>query len=122
MDRTMAIDGNTPAAGGTNSMSNPATSARIGSVAHTAHQSVDRFADRATSQIDHLSGAAHKVVNSAADAASAAVTQASGITEQAKQAQSKITESACASIRARPIAAVAGALTVGYLLGRLARF
>jgi len=41
--------------------------------------------------------------------------------DQAKEVQTKLTESACASIRARPLASVAGALVVGYLLGRLAR-
>jgi len=35
--------------------------------------------------------------------------------------QTKITQAACASIRARPISTVAGALVIGYLLGRLAR-
>jgi hypothetical protein len=43
------------------------------------------------------------------------------IPEQAKQVQTQFTEAASASIRARPITAVAGALVVGYLLGRVAR-
>jgi len=46
---------------------------------------------------------------------------ASTLPDQAKEMQTKLTESACASIRARPLATVAGALVVGYLLGRLAR-
>jgi hypothetical protein len=37
------------------------------------------------------------------------------------EVQTRLTESVCTSIRARPIATVAGALVVGYLLGRLAR-
>jgi hypothetical protein len=43
-----------------------------------------------------------------------------GATQAAHQAE--FVESASASIRARPIATVAGALVIGYLLGRLARW
>jgi hypothetical protein len=58
----------------------------------------------------------HRAVDSAADAATSAAEWASTIPEQAKQLQTRLTESASASIRARPIATVAGALVVGYLL------
>ena len=72
-------------------------------------------------QIDRLSGTAHRAVNSAADAASSTAEWASAITEQAKQVQAQLSEVTRASIRARPIATLAGALVVGYLLGRLGR-
>jgi ElaB/YqjD/DUF883 family membrane-anchored ribosome-binding protein len=118
MDRT------TPLAGGrtgTGSAANPA-SAKIEDVAQTAHQTTERVADKAASQVDRLSGTAHRAVNSTADAASSAAEWASAIPEQAKQVQAQLTEAASASIRERPIAIVAGALVVGYLLGRLARY
>ena len=60
-------------------------------------------------------------IDGAADAASSAAEWASALPDQARGMQSKLTESACASIRARPLTTVAGALVVGYLLGRLAR-
>jgi len=120
MDRTSTLGGNSPL-GSTNPMSNPATNAKIESSAQTAHQTVDKVADTATSQVDRLSGQAHRAVNRAADAATSAADWASKIPEQAKQVQTKVTEAACTSIRARPIASVAGALVIGYLLGRLAR-
>lgn len=106
---------------GTGSAANPA-SAKIEGVAQTAHQTTDRVADKAASQVDRLSGTAHRAVNSAADAASSAAEWASAIPEQAKQVQTRLTEAANASIRERPIAIVTGALVVGYLLGRLARY
>jgi ElaB/YqjD/DUF883 family membrane-anchored ribosome-binding protein len=118
MDRTTPMGGSRT---GTGSDANPAT-AKIEDVAQTAHQTTDRIADKAASQVDRLSGTAHRAVNSAADAASSAVGWASAIPEQAKQVQTRFAEGASASIRERPIAIVVGALLVGYLLGRLARY
>ena len=115
MDRTTPMGGSHSGAG---SGANPA-SAKIEDVAQTAHQTTDRIADKAASQVDRLSGTAHRAVNSAADAASSAAEWASAIPEQAKQVQTRLTEAASASIREHPIAIVAGALVVGYLLGRL---
>jgi ElaB/YqjD/DUF883 family membrane-anchored ribosome-binding protein len=115
MDRTSPMAGSRT---GTGSGANPA-SAKVEDVAQTAHQTTDRIADKAASQVDRLSGTAHRAVNSAADAASSAAEWASAIPEQAKHVQAQLTEAASASIRARPIAIVAGALVVGYLLGRL---
>ena len=99
---------------------NPA-SPQIESAAQTAHEVTDKVADRATVQVDRLSGTAHRAVDSAADAASSAAEWAAAIPGRAKQAQLRLTEAASTSIRSRPIATVAGALVVGYLLGRLAR-
>jgi hypothetical protein len=119
----IAMDRNTPIGGtltGSGSRSNSA-SAKVEDAAQAAHQTTDKIADKATAQVDRLSGTAHRAVNSAADAASSAAKWASGIPEQAKQVQAQLTEGASASIRERPIATVAGALVIGYLLGRLGR-
>ncbi len=122
MDRSITAGGNTPLGGSTNPLANPAIGARIEGAAQAAHQTVDRVADKAATQVDRLSGAAHQAVNTTADTVASATEWASGFPEQAKQTQARVTEAACASIRARPIATVAGALVVGYLLGRWARF
>jgi ElaB/YqjD/DUF883 family membrane-anchored ribosome-binding protein len=116
MERTTTSggNGNNTVPGGSNPI--PA-SAKVESAAMAAHQTVDKVADKATVQVDRLSGTAHRAVNTAADAAASAATWASNIPDKANE----LTEAACTSIRARPIATVAGALVVGYLLGRLAR-
>ena len=116
MDRTTTMSSLT---GGSNA-ANP-VGAKVEGAAQAVHQATDKIADKATTQVDRLSGTVHRAVNSAADAATSAAEWASTIPEQAKQVQTRLTESACASIRARPIATVAGALVIGYLLGRLAR-
>jgi len=117
MDRTTTSMGTL--SGGSN-VANP-LGAKVEGVAQAAHQATDKIAEKATAQVDRLSGTAHRAINSAADSATSAAEWASTIPDQAKQAQARLTESACTSIRARPLTAVAGALVVGYLLGRLAR-
>jgi len=96
-------------------------SARVEGAALAADQTTDRFAGKANAQVDRLKGTAHRAVDGAADAATSAAEWASTIPEQARQVQTRLADSASASIRARPITTVAGALVVGYLLGRLAR-
>ena len=88
---------------------------RTDGLAQSAHRTVDDVAGR-------VSGAAHRAVDSAADAATTATDWASSLPDQAKSAQARFSEAACDSIRARPMASVAGALVLGYLVGRLARF
>ncbi len=120
MDRSLTIGGNN-SLGGSNPQANPASD-KIESSAQSAHQAVDKYADKAATQVGRASGAVHQAVDSAAGAAASAAQWASSIPEQAKQATTKLSESACASIRARPLTTVAGAAVIGYLLGRLARF
>ena len=114
MDRTTAIGGSTTYGGNTNPAS-PAT-AKVEGAAQTAHKTVDTVADKASEQIGRMSDTAHRAVNSATDTATAAAEWASTFPDQAK-----VTDAACASIRARPLTTVAGALVLGYLIGRLAR-
>ena len=101
-------------------LANP-VNAKVEGAAQAAHQATDKIADKATAQVDRLSGTAHRAINTAADGATSATEWASSAAEQAKQVQTRLTDSASASIRARPIVTVAGALVIGYLIGRLAR-
>jgi hypothetical protein len=119
MDRSTTMGGNPPLGGNTTPPSYP--NPKLDAATQSAHQTVDKVADKASAQVDRLTGSAHRAVDGAADAANNAAAWVSTLPDQAKEAQSKFTESACASIRARPLSAVAGALAVGYLLGRIAR-
>jgi ElaB/YqjD/DUF883 family membrane-anchored ribosome-binding protein len=113
---TQAANTNSPPGNSPNSVG-----ASVQSAASAAHKVTDRIADTAAAQVDRLSGTAHRAVNSAADAATSAAEWASTVPQQVQQVQTRLTESACASIRARPLQAVAGALVVGYLFGWLVR-
>jgi hypothetical protein len=126
MDNTTSMggtltSGTRPNLSNTTSPSSTSVGAKVEGAAQTAHQATDKIADRAAAQVDRLSETAHRAVDNAAGAASSAAEWASNIPEQARQVQAQLTEAASASIRARPIVTVAGALFVGYLLGRLAR-
>lgn len=109
MDRTMTMGGNASPA-----VDTPHTDFDVEGAAHTAHQTIDKVADR-------MSAAAHRAVDGTASAATSAAQWASAVPDQARRARTRFTEAACDTIRARPLTTVAGALVVGYLLGRLAR-
>lgn len=119
MDRTTAIGGSTTYGGNSNPAS-PA-GAKVEGAVQSAHKTVDAVADKATEQVGRVSDTVHRAVNSATDAATAATEWASKLPDQAKEIQAKVTDAACAQIRARPLTTVAGALVLGYLIGRLAR-
>ena len=114
MERTIPTGGS--AQHSNNPLSTASVETKVEAATKTAHQAVDKVADKATAQVGQLGGAAHRAVDSAADAASSAADWASTIPAQA----TRISDAASDSIRARPLATVAGALVVGYLLGRLA--
>ena len=116
MDRSTPLAGSTPY-NGTTTITSASADAKVEGAARAAHQTVNKVADKATAQVDELSGTAHRAVNTAADAATSAAEWASTIPAQA----SRITDVASESIRARPLTTAAGALVIGYLLGRLAR-
>ena len=114
--------GATRTTGASNPLSSTTLGSRAESLAQTANRTIDDAAERVSSGVGRMSGAAHRAVDNAAGAATSAAEWASSLPDQAKEAQARFTEAACESIRARPIASVAGALVVGYLVGRLARF
>ncbi len=116
MDRSLSSGTNTSYSGN-NPLASEATS-KIESGAQIAHEVVDKVADKATGSLGRVSGAAHQAVNGAAGAATSAAEWASAVPDQA----TRLSESAFAAVRARPISTVAGAVVIGYLLGRLARF
>ncbi|MGH8799205.1 MAG: hypothetical protein ACREX7_03095 [Casimicrobiaceae bacterium] len=95
---------------------------KIENAAQQAHQSVDRMADKAVTGVGRASDSAHRAVNTTAEKAAQAADWATTVPAQARSAQSALTESACSSIRARPLSTVFGALAIGYVLGRIARW
>lgn len=115
MDRTTPLSSSSGSTPGN-------TSPKIENAVQTAHKVVDAVADRTTASVDRLSSTAHRAVDKTAVAATQAAGWASTLPDQAAQVQTRLTEAACTSIRARPITAVASALAVGYLLGRIARW
>jgi ElaB/YqjD/DUF883 family membrane-anchored ribosome-binding protein len=118
---TNSLTGNSPNPVNAGAEAAAVAAHKVESAAAAAHKATDRIADTAAAQVDRLSGTAHRAVNSAADAATSAAQWASTVPQQVQQVQARLTESACASIRAKPLQTVAGALAIGFLLGRLLR-
>ena len=114
MDRT-----NPPSGTFAGNINAPRSNEKMEGIARAAHETTDKIADKAAAGVDRLSGTAHRAVDSAADAASSAVDWASDVSDQAGTMQARLVESATNEIRARPIATVASALVIGYILGRL---
>ncbi len=111
-----------PAFGSTSNDRTPAPlTEKVESAALAAHKAADRIADTVTSQVGRVSDTAHRGVNGVADVVKTAAEWTSTIPEQAMQVQTRLSETARASVRARPLQTLAGAAVVGYLLGRLAR-
>ena len=114
MDRSTSGGGYSPHTSGMSPLSNPTIGASVENTAQSAHQTLDKVSGKTAEQVERLTGTAHRAVDRAADVAGSAL-------EQARVMQTRATEAACETIRARPIASVLGALVAGYLLGRLAR-
>lgn len=98
-----------------------AVNAKIDTAATSAHRATDAIAETASAGVGKLSGSAHNAVDSAAAATHSLADSASEISQHAVKLHSQLKESACASIRANPLATLVGALAVGYLVGRIAR-
>lgn len=94
----------------------------IENAAQQVHQTVDKVADKAVTGVDRASDLMHRAVNAGTDKAAVAADWATQVPEQVKRAGGALTESACSSIRSRPLTTVFGALAIGYVLGRIARW
>ena len=97
------------------------TSNPVSGIADRAHQAVDKAAEKAVPALERASSAAHRTIDKVADATAPAATWA---TESGRQIAAKSNELGQAStnfVRAQPLVSIAGALAVGYLIGRLTR-
>jgi hypothetical protein len=117
-----AVETTTPTSGTvTGGATTHAVNAKIDSAATAAHRATDAVSDTATAQLDKLSGSAHSAIDSSDAGTKSLADSASTFSQQSMQLHSQLKESACASIRANPLATLTGALVVGYLVGRIAR-
>lgn len=98
-----------------------ATSNPVSGMTDRAHQAVDRMAEKATPVLERASSSAHRTIDKVADAAAPVANWAAENSRQIGAKTTEFTETCNGYIRARPLVAVAGALTIGYLAGRLLR-
>ena len=90
-------------------------------MADRAHQAVDKAAEKAQPVLERASSAAHHTIDKVADVA---VPAAQWATESGKQIAAKsgeLTEVCSGYVRARPFVSIAGAVAIGYFIGRITR-
>ena len=104
-----------------NANANEGRTNRLQGVAERAHGLVDQAKDGAATRADRVVKAAHRGIDQAASTAAGAAEWVTDKTDAYTRKPQELLESACETIRARPLAAVGAALAVGYLFGRLAR-
>jgi ElaB/YqjD/DUF883 family membrane-anchored ribosome-binding protein len=93
----------------------------VDAVAEQARAATDRIADKATGAITSVKTSIHDTVDSVADRANTATRWTSEKIDAVKRAPMDSIAAGAEYIRARPYAAVAIALAVGYVLGRAGR-
>jgi ElaB/YqjD/DUF883 family membrane-anchored ribosome-binding protein len=98
-----------------------AASNAANTMADRAHQAIDRAAEKAAPALDRVRSNVHNTVDKVADSAASGVGWAAENTTVLARRGTELTDVACAYVRERPIVAVAGALALGYFVGRLLR-
>ena len=83
------------------------------------HSGIDKMADPARNTIDRLSASAHGTVDSLASTATHAADRLAGETRRISEAPGQALEMSRSWVQDQPLAAVAGALALGFLMGRL---
>jgi ElaB/YqjD/DUF883 family membrane-anchored ribosome-binding protein len=89
--------------------------------ASAAHHVVDTLADQALTGVGKVSGSLHVAVNQAADAVGNAADWAAHVPARMQEKRVKLTNTAFATIRARPFVTLGSAIAVGFVIGRLTR-
>jgi ElaB/YqjD/DUF883 family membrane-anchored ribosome-binding protein len=95
--------------------------AAVGQAATRAHHALDAAVDRVTPTVNRMVDKAHDAIERVAERATPAAENVETTVKSAADRTLRLAEACDESIRRRPLAAVAGALAVGYLLGRLHR-
>ncbi len=93
----------------------------VDAMAEQARTATDRIATKATDAITAVKTSVHDTVNSAADRANTATQWTSERIDAVRRAPADAMETGAEYIRANPYTAVAIALGVGYVLGRVGR-
>src|SRR5258707_15543489 len=93
----------------------------ISNMADRAHQAIDKAAERAAPALERASTAAHRTVDKVADVAVPAADWATESSRQIANKSTQLTEAASSYVRARPLVSIAGAIAIGYFVGRITR-
>lgn len=97
----------------------------VSTMADRAHQTLDRMADKVADKaapvLEKARSGAHQTIDKVADGAASSAEWATTNGKALATRSSEASDAAAEYVRARPLVAVAGALALGYLIGRMAR-
>jgi ElaB/YqjD/DUF883 family membrane-anchored ribosome-binding protein len=93
----------------------------LSDAADHAHQIVDQAIDKAAPTLERAQAAAHRTIDKVADKAAPVAQWAAENSRTVVNRSSELAGAWGNHVRERPLASIAGALAVGYLLGRLMR-
>jgi ElaB/YqjD/DUF883 family membrane-anchored ribosome-binding protein len=93
----------------------------VGNAADIAHQAVDSANAKVTPALERVTNAAHRGIDKAVDVAAPAAAWVADSGRQLTDKSNELMEVCGSYVRARPLATVAGALAVGYIVGKLMR-
>ena len=92
---------------------------RVEDVATRAHETIDKFSDRAGPAVDRLSSGAHELVETAAVKASDAADTIDSKAEALRETQLRLTEQFRDYVKEKPLVAVGLAVAAGFVLSKL---
>jgi ElaB/YqjD/DUF883 family membrane-anchored ribosome-binding protein len=90
-------------------------------MADRAQQALDRAADKVSPTLERVRDRAHTTIDKVAESAASGADWATQSGRQLARKGGEYGEMASDYVRERPLVAVAGALALGYLLGRMLR-
>lgn len=93
----------------------------VSETVNRAHQVVDKAAEKAAPTLERAQAAAHRTIDKVADKATPVAQWAAESSRSVVNRSTELTGAWGNHVRERPLASIAGALAVGYLLGRLMR-
>jgi ElaB/YqjD/DUF883 family membrane-anchored ribosome-binding protein len=100
---------------------NPGMGATAAGAATRAHDALDTAVDKVSPAVNRMVDKAHETIDRLAQTAGPAAESMQSAVRQAGDTSVRLAEAAANSIRAKPLAYVASAIAVGYVIGRLMR-
>jgi ElaB/YqjD/DUF883 family membrane-anchored ribosome-binding protein len=94
-------------------------SSTVSGMAGRANQAIDQAADKAAPALERGRETAHRTIDKIADSAVPAADWAAEKSRQVVTRSSELVGAAGSYVREKPLASVAGALAIGYLIGRV---
>jgi ElaB/YqjD/DUF883 family membrane-anchored ribosome-binding protein len=96
-------------------------SSTVSGMAGRAKDAIDQVADKATPAVERGRETAHRTIDKIADTATPAAEWAAESSRRLVTRSSELVDAAGSYVREKPLATIAGALAVGYLVGRMMR-